>query len=79
MLARTDKPVIQPAYDQGLAWAVLLLLMLGLVMVYSASIATAEAARYTGHHSAYFLVRQGFAIVLGLIAAAAAFQVPVDT
>ena len=79
MLARTDNPVIQLTYDRGLAWAVLLLLTLGLVMVYSASIATAEAARYTGHHSTYFLVRQAAAIAVALVAAAAAFQVPVDT
>jgi cell division protein FtsW len=32
----------------SLAWAALLLAALGLVMVYSASIATAEASRFTG-------------------------------
>jgi cell division protein FtsW (lipid II flippase) len=36
-------------YDRSLAWAALLLAAMGLVMVYSASIATAEAARYTGN------------------------------
>jgi len=79
MFAPAEKPLIQATYDRGLAWAVLLLLTFGLVMVYSASIATAEAARYTGHQATYFLVRHGIAIVLALIAALAAFQVPVDT
>ena len=36
------------AYDASLAWATLLLLAAGLVMVYSASIAMAEASSYTG-------------------------------
>ena len=40
-----------PEYDRSLAWAALLLVALGLVMVYSASIATAEASRYTGQQS----------------------------
>jgi len=36
-----------PVFDATLAWSALLLLALGLVMVYSASIATAEALAYT--------------------------------
>ena len=39
-------------YDRALAWAALLLAATGLVMVYSASISTAEAARYTGNNAA---------------------------
>ena len=40
-------------YDRSLAWAALLLAAAGLVMVYSASIATAEANRYTGNSAAW--------------------------
>ena len=36
-------------YDVTLAWASLLLLAIGLVMVYSASIAMAEASAHTGY------------------------------
>jgi cell division protein FtsW len=36
-------------FDTTLAWAALLLLSIGLVMVYSASIATAETMAYTGY------------------------------
>ena len=43
------------SYDSSLAWAALLLLSIGLVMVYSASIAMAEASAQTGHRSWYFL------------------------
>ena len=35
-------------FDQALVWTALILLVLGMVMVYSASIATAEASRFTG-------------------------------
>ncbi len=42
------KQAAAPEYDRSLAWTALLLLAVGLVMVYSASIATAEASRFTG-------------------------------
>ena len=65
-----------PEYDRSLAWAALLLAALGLVMVYSASIATAEAGRYSGHNAAYFLLRHGVFLLLALAAATAVFLVP---
>ncbi len=61
-------------YDRSLAWAALLLAAAGLVMVYSASIATAGASRFTGHNSAYFLLRQ--AVFLGVALLAATRRVP---
>jgi cell division protein FtsW len=66
-----------PEFDRSLAWAALLLVSLGLVMVYSSSIATAEAARYAGNNSAYFLLRHSLFLVLALGAATAVFLVPV--
>jgi len=65
-----------PAYDATLAWAALMLLALGLVMVYSASIATAEALAYTGYRPWYFLVRHAAFVAVGLLAALFAFQIP---
>lgn len=62
--------------DLALLWSVLGLLAFGLVMVYSASIATAEAAKFTGFQPAYFLVRHTVFVGIGLVAAAVAFQVP---
>src|SRR5437762_3643294 len=64
-------------YDVTLAWAALLLLAIGLVMVYSASIAMAEASAHTGYHAWYFLVRHGLFVAVGLVAALIAFQVPI--
>ncbi|HQN64025.1 MAG TPA: putative lipid II flippase FtsW [Methylophilus sp.] len=66
-----------PSYDQSLLWVTLILLGIGLVMVYSASIAIAEADKATGHQSTYFLIRQSIYITMGLMAALVAFQVPV--
>src|SRR5438067_8652745 len=63
-------------YDSTLAWAGLLLLALGLVMVYSASIAMAEASAHTGYRAWYFLVRHAVFVGAGLVAAFVASQIP---
>jgi cell division protein FtsW len=63
-------------YDTVLTWIVTALLAIGLVMVYSASIATAEAGKYTGHQATYYLMRHGTFILVGLVCAVVAFQVP---
>ncbi len=64
------------AIDQGLVWSALLLAAFGLVMVYSASIAMAEAERFTGFRSHYFLARHGLYLAVGVLAGAMAFKVP---
>ena len=63
-------------YDPTLVWTTVLLLALGLVMVYSASIAIAEGSRATGHQPAYYLVRHALFVAAGLAAALVVFQVP---
>ncbi len=62
--------------DALLLWPALALLLMGLVMVYSASIATAEGSRFTGNQSMYFLVRHGVFLSVGLVAGVMAFQIP---
>jgi cell division protein FtsW len=64
-------------YDRSLAWAALLLVAIGLVMVYSASIATAEASRYAGYNSAWFAARHAVFLFGALAAALLVFLVPV--
>lgn len=76
MLYTARAPKVTTELDFTLLWLALGLLCTGLVMVYSASIATAEAARYTGHNGYYYLIRQGVFIGVGLSVGAAAFQVP---
>ncbi len=68
---------LAPEYDRSLAWTALLLVATGLVMVYSASIATAESSRFTGGNSAYFLVRQSVFLGVAILAATLTFMIPV--
>ena len=77
MLGALDAPRRQVAeIDYALLWSILGLLFGGLVMVYSASIAIAEGGRFTNHQPAYYLVRHGVFLCIGLVAAAVTFQVP---
>lgn len=64
--------------DYALLWSVLALLFAGLVMVYSSSIAIAEAGRHTGYQPAYYLVRHGVFLCIGMVAAGIAFQIPLS-
>lgn len=66
-------------YDSQLMWLITGLLSIGLVMVYSASIATAEAGRFTGYQPTYYLLRHAVFIVIGIAAAFVAFNVPTKT
>lgn len=70
----TNAPVAE--HDSALTWIVIALLSLGLVMVYSSSIATAEAARSTGYQQSYYLLRHSLYIFLGLLAGVMVFQIP---
>jgi cell division protein FtsW len=63
-------------FDQSLLWTAALLLGLGLVMVYSASIAIAEGSRATGNQPSYYLLRHGLFVAVSLVAAVVAFQIP---
>ena len=66
-----------PSYDQMLLWVTLILLGLGLVMVYSASIAIAEADKDVGNNSMYYLIRQSIFICIGIAAGFMSFQIPI--
>jgi len=63
--------------DPTLVWSALILAAFGLVMVYSASIAMAEAERFTGYRASYFLLRHSIYLTIGIAFAAAFFRVPV--
>lgn len=65
-----------PDFDQVLIWSALLLLGLGLVMVYSASIAIAEA-QFGEDRSHHYLLRHAIYLVIGSMLGLIAFQVPV--
>jgi cell division protein FtsW len=63
-------------YDSALIWVTVLLLGFGMVMVYSASIAIAEASRVTGNSAVYYLSRHAAYVLVSLVAAGIVFQVP---
>jgi cell division protein FtsW len=73
--ANSQKKSMMPDFDQALVWSVLLLLCLGLVMVYSASIAIAEA-QFGVDGSGHYLMRQSMYLGVGLLLGFMAFQVP---
>lgn len=73
---KTPAPLPQAQFDELLAWVLIALLALGLVMVYSASIATAEANKFTSYQPTYYLLRHGIYITAGLLVALFAFQFP---
>ncbi|MBX9906145.1 MAG: putative lipid II flippase FtsW [Burkholderiales bacterium] len=50
-----------------------------MVMVYSASIAIAEASRVTGNSAVYYLSRHAAYVLISLVAAGLVFQVPLRT
>jgi cell division protein FtsW len=67
------------AYDQPLVWVVILLMLFGMVMVYSASIALPDSRKYAHYDHAHFLVRQALFIVLSLFASLLMFRVRIAT
>lgn len=65
-------------FDHALVSVAGLLLGLGLLMVYSSSIAIAEGARFTGGQPAYYLVRHAVFLFVGLMAGFICFQFPLN-
>lgn len=65
--------------DQPLVWVVVALLIWGLVMVYSASIALPDNPRFAKYTHSYFLVRHAMWLVMAFAMALIAFQVPLAT
>jgi cell division protein FtsW len=64
--------------DQAMVWVVVALLMWGMVMVYSASIAMPDNPKFAKYAQTHFLVRHVISIVIGFGVALLAFQVPLS-
>jgi len=67
----------KPSFDHGLFWVSMILIGIGLVMVYSSSIALAETAKKFGNSSSYFLIRQTLFICIGAAAGFITFLIPI--
>ena len=78
-LPKTTPSVAQLGIDHGLLWSMVLLLLWGLVMVYSASIAMPDNPRFANYKPTHFLNRHLFALLLGTMTSLLAFQIPVRT
>ncbi len=69
---------VSSGVDGPLMFAVATLILIGTVMVYSASISLADSPKYNTAPS-YFLVRHLFALAVAFVAGVAVFQVPINT
>ncbi len=65
-----------PLFDTTLIVVCISLVLFGLLMVYSASIALADGPRYEAYGRYYFVIRHGVFIAIGLVAALLALTVP---
>ena len=63
-------------YDQLLVWAVLSLMLIGLVMVYSASITLADGPKYANYSSNFFLIRHLISLAIAIGVGIAVFNIP---
>lgn len=66
-------------FDVTLVWVIVALMAFGLLMVYSASIAMTDNARYAAYSSSYFLTRHIMSLGVGFVAALVTVQIPVAT
>jgi len=64
--------------DQALIWITLALLIWGLVMVYSASIAMPDNPKFVRYAHTHFLYRHMLSLMVAFVAALIVFQIPVQ-
>jgi cell division protein FtsW len=76
--ASTGQPTRIAGFDQALVWCVVGLLALGLVMVYSASVALPDSPKYARYAPTFFLNRHALSLGIAFVAALLAVQVPVS-
>ena len=74
----SGQPTRMSGFDQGLVWCVVGLLALGLVMVYSASVALPDSPKYQRYSPTFFLSRHAISLGIAFVVALLAVQVPVS-
>ena len=72
----TSTPVRLLGFDQALVGVTLALLIWGLIMVYSASIAMPDNPKFAHYQHNHFLLRHTMSLGLALVVAFLTFQVP---
>ena len=71
------QPVRLSDFDHALIWVVTALLIWGLVMVYSASIALPDNPRFAHYTHTHFLSRHLLSLLVAFVAGLIAFQIPI--
>ncbi len=71
------RPSKMMEYDQLLVWVTVLLMLFGMVMVYSASIALPDSPKYANYKTTYFVQRQAIFIMVSMLAGYFVFRFPV--
>jgi cell division protein FtsW len=66
-------------FDQALVFVAMALLLWGLVMVYSASVAMPDNPKFARYEHTHFLLRHIFSLAVALVVAVLAFQIPMST
>lgn len=64
-------------FDTALVWCVVALLSLGLVMVYSASVALPDSPKYKLYAPTFFLSRHALSLAIAFVAALVVVQLPI--
>lgn len=75
---KTATPVHLAGFDQALVWVTVALLMWGLVMVYSASIAMPDNPKFARYAHTHFLTRHVMSLVVAFVVSVLVFQVPMN-
>ena len=73
------RPARLQSIDQALVWVVVALLMWGMVMVYSASIAMPDNPKFSRYSQMHFLIRHVISMLIGCVMAILAFQIPTES
>ena len=75
---KSAAPVRLAGFDQPLLWVTVVLLIWGLVMVYSASIAMPENPKFARYAPTHFLFRHTISVIVAFVLALVVFQMPVE-
>jgi cell division protein FtsW len=74
----SGQPARLQGFDQPLIWVVVALVALGLVMVYSATVALPDSPKFAKYTPTFFLTRHILSIAIGTVCALVAVQIPVS-
>src|SRR3990167_3766307 len=70
------QPTRMMGFDQALVWVTLALMLLGLVMVYSATIALPDSPRFANYTPTFFLQRHLISLVMAVALGGGGTQIP---